>query len=224
MYKIKLIPIAVLLISVMLFLTSCGEPPSDVSKKDIIEIHIASIDGGEEDYLIYQDVKYVYVVTSDFYKNYRHKFNLVHRDFDDEQDVLLSWTQGEIFGYYVGYVDMYYSYTSENPLFIYNRRLREVYFREDYNPAKDLFVVEGTEDEIIWEDAFCMKTQQKSEIFKKCTVVYLCSKQLPRIKVKIYLVNFENQWYMSTIDFCAIWTPSDEFMSILYKNGIIQSQ
>ena len=56
-----------------------------------------------------------------------------------EDDVLVGW---DALPFGIGYLDKYYSYTNDNPVFIYISRYNELYLRNDYKYETDTFVME----------------------------------------------------------------------------------
>lgn len=165
-------------------------------------------------YVIYQGNKYIFIGTTNFFSVDTYEVDVnSYKSYED--DILLSWN-----GYrYYGYIDEYYSYTLDSPIFIYNARLNWVFFREDYNYIKDTFVIDEIAEEIIWEDIF--NSPQNSFDFTDPIKVVLSSKQCPRITTYVKLMCVKNQWYLSLADSEDVWTPSDKFIKILSENGII---
>ncbi len=188
--------IAVLLCLAMLLLNGCTAYG-----------HINFMDEGEEHYLLYNDVKY-----------YRSYLFTVAECFGvaDENDIQLGWY------YSFPFSTDAYSDTLDNPVFIYTLGSgNNVYFRHDYSYLTDTFVIENTTVEIVWEDIF--STKQNISHNPSDIRVTLHSKQYPRIKSKLQIVCVDNQWYVSLPNFQGVWTPSDEFLKILFDNGIIYS-
>ena len=131
-----------------------------------------------------------------------------------EDDVLLGWN-----GPWWGYQNHYYSYSSNNPLYIYNTNNSRIYFPEDYDYTSDIFVVGNTNAEIVWKDVF--SSQCDSFRFFKPINVVLYSKQCPRIKAKLEIECNENQWYIALYNSSAVWIAPDAFVETLSENGII---
>ena len=206
--------ILLLIITVLMAFTSCGLDYS-YSLDESLHYQIEVI-WGEDDpsHIIYQGEKYMFVGTRNVFcvDTYDAGVNY-YKSYDD---VLLSWN-----GYrYIWYIDEYYSYTSDSPVFIYNKRLGWVYFREDYNYFTDIFIIDNTNEEIVFEDIFGSK--QDSFDFVNPVKICLSSKQYPRIKTYARLGYVEGQWYISwSSDSREVWIPSDEFMEILFENGLV---
>lgn len=133
-----------------------------------------------------------------------------------ENDVFLGWN-----GFWWGYKNQYYSSTKDNPVFIYETRTNCLYFHETYNYSTDTFVVENTSAEIVWADIFY--SQYDSFDFFEPINVTLYSKQCNRIQAQLEIICVENQWYLSLPASQNVWIPSDEFVKILLKNGIVNT-
>lgn len=200
--------------SLILTLSSCGldyRYSLDENKHNKIDVVMEDADATS---LIYQDTGYYFVGSTNF-------FSVMTYETEDgyyltfEDDTLLSWNGSR----YIWYIDEYYSYTDDNPLFIYNSRLNWVYFREDYDYESDIFIIEGTNSEIVWSDIF--DSAEKDVDFTPQNNVSICSKQCPRIKTSLELSFVDGQWFMRCSDSREIWIPSNEFLKILSDNGII---
>lgn len=206
--------ILIWIISMFLTLSSCGlDYRHSIDKNKHNEIEVIMEDD-DTSYLVYQDNKYVFVGSTNFFSvNTYETEDGYYLSYED--DILLSWN-----GYkYVWYIDEYYSYTADTPLFIYNSRLEWVYFHEDYDYFSDTFVVGNTNSEIVWNDVFLSTV--KNVDFAPQYKIYLCSKQCPRIKTSLEIAFIEDQWYLHLPDSQEIWIPSDRFITILSDNGII---
>ena len=166
----------------------------------------------EDDYAVYQDIKY--------YFDKMHFFDVTESPhYIDEGDILLGWN-GLSSGW--GYIDYYYSDTSENPLFIYNLRLSEVLFRNDYDYQADIFVLNDTNEKFIFSDAIkdFSFIKDATILYKNSVDIELCSEKYPRLKASLTLFQHNNEWYVSTKHFNA-FSISDEFVDILTQNGYI---
>lgn len=205
--------ILILITIILLTLTSCGLDYRYSLDEDLHD-QIECVWGEDNpSYIIYQNVKYIFVGTTNLFHVDTYKVDVNH--YKSYDDILLSWN-----GYrYIWYIDEYYSYTQENPLFIYNKRIGDVYFREDYNYFSDTFVIGNTTDEIVWENIFDSK-QDKVD-FVNSFEIELYSKQSSRVRTYLKLACVENQWYISMADSKEVWTPSDEFIKILLENALI---
>jgi hypothetical protein len=128
-------------------------------------------------------------------------------------NTLLSWNGHR----YVGYVSEYYSYTLEEPLFIYYKSW--VFLREDYDYKADMFVIKNSSAEIVWKNIF--GTEQTRFNFQSPITVELYSKQCSRIKATLELEYVEDHWYVSVPGSQSVWILSDEFAEMLSQSGVI---
>ena len=203
-----------LMISTILLLTSCGlDYRYSLDENLHNQIECVMIEN-EPSYITYRGDNYIFAGTTNFFHVDTYEVDTnYYKSYED--DILLSWNGNR----YVGYIDEYYSYTSECPKFIYNERLGWVYLHEDYDYAEDIFAIENTSIEIIWEDIF---DSEHSEInFTDPVTVVLYAKQLPRIKTTLEIECIEHQWYLSLPDTQTVWRASDAFIKLLSENGII---
>lgn len=163
----------------------------------------------EERALLYNDVKYY---ESDL-------FTVTERSGKpDENDIQLGWY------YSFPFSTDAYSDTLEDPVFIYTDGSDEnVYFRHDYDYLTDTFIIENTDVEIVWEDVFGPQ-QNNAFLLSSSIDVTLYSKQYPRINARLGIGCVDNQWFIVSLpNLAGVWTPSDEFLQILFDNGIISS-
>lgn len=136
----------------------------------------------------------------------------------NEGDILLSWN-----GSRFGYKKVFYSYTKDTPLFIYDATFDDVFFNETYDYLSDTFVINGTDAEVVFSDIANDLSKHTDMNLQEDVCIQLCSKKHPRIRMELDLEYIENQWY-----FCSAlsgssptWTVSDTFLQILSDNGII---
>lgn len=131
-----------------------------------------------------------------------------------EDFVMISWE-----GYrYIFYLNEYYSYTRDNPLYIYESRMQQLYFREDYNIYTDTFIVEETGREIVLQDIFA--SESKEIVFDnsaKKVDVFLSLKRSEHIKVKVELIFYNNVWHITFYDTTDVWIASTEFIEAVYS-------
>lgn len=209
MYKKTLL----LICSFMLIfnLTSCGV--NQVLELDENSHYIIEA-AREEDSLegiYYQDEMYyldrwnLFTVTND-------SFNI------DEGDVLLSWN-----GARFGYKKIFYSYTKDAPLFIYETASDDVFFNERYDYLSDTFLITGTNAEVVFSDIVSDFSKHTNVNLQEDICIQLYSKKYPRIRMELNLECIENQWH-----FCSAlsgsshtWTASDTFVKILVDHGVI---
>lgn len=212
MVKVKFL---ILLLLSMLLLSSCESKFSlELDEEKHNKVQYVDEKDGEPQHLIYNNNRYIYVGTLDFFRVTKKEADDEYPySFEYEDDVLVGWN-----GPWYFYKSFYYSYTTDDPLFIYDRH--EVYFREDYNYLEDVFEIANTLDEIVWQDMF--GPEQSKINFVNPTKIIISSKLHPRIKTYLMLECIDNQWYMSLPHYpYSVYTPSDEFLKILSDNGII---
>lgn len=127
--------------------------------------------------------------------------------------VLLGWN-----GWRFGYVDEYYSDTTENPLFLYESRLRNFFLREDYDYHEDTFFIDGTDISFRFSDAF-----EDVNLYakRKGTKLLLRSETNSHISLELNIITDDGRWYAVTALEGFIMTMSDEFIAALKDNGIV---
>lgn len=136
----------------------------------------------------------------------------------NEGDVQLSWN-----GPRFGYLKVFYSYTKDTPLFIYETVFDDVFFNETYDYTSDTFIIVGTEVEIVFSDIVSDLSKYTNMDLQEDICIQLYSKRYPRIRMELDLQCIENQWH-----FCSAlsgssptWTASNKLIEILSENGII---
>ena len=136
----------------------------------------------------------------------------------NEGDVQLSWN-----GPRFGYLKVFYSYTKDDPLFIYETAYDDVFFHETYDYLSDTFIIDGTDAEIVFSDIISDLSKHENVSLQEDICIQLYSKNHSRIRMEFNLECIENQWY-----FCSAlsgssptWTVSDAFVQLLSDNGII---
>ena len=135
-----------------------------------------------------------------------------------KDDVLVSWNALP-FG--IGYLDKYYSYTNDNPVFIYISRYDELYLRNDYNYETDMFVIEGSNEEFVFGNMLSLSNDffyDTFSIYSNQTDITLHSKQYPRLKIQLRLFCVDNTWYVGGGSDDALFEVSDELLNILNTN------
>ena len=209
MYKKNFLLICSLIL--MLNLTSCGINDAlelDKNLRYVIE-DVWGEDGLEG--ICYQDETY-YIDRWNLFTVTNDSWNI------NEGDVQLSWN-----GSRFGYTKMFYSYTTEMPLFIYETANDDVFFHETYDYTADTFVIAGTNAEIVFSDIVSDLSKHENVNLQEDITIRLYSKNHPRIKMELDLECIEGQWY-----FCSAlsgssptWTVSDSFVQILVDLAII---
>lgn len=191
MKKIALCVMVCLLISM---LVSCGVADKfsekyDDSKKDVIKTKTQEIDGIQYvTKLFYNDVEYILDDKEIFFVTTPNLSSV-----PDEDDTAISWS-----GSRFGYSTVYYSETSENPLFIYTPvSFHDVYFRSDYNYMTDTFCVSGTNVDIVLSSIidFDNNIETFTDSYQNSVKVRLISKTNSRIKCDLEIFEYNNSWY-----------------------------
>ena len=123
---------------------------------------------------------------------------------------------------YIGYLDEYYSDTFDNPVFIYMPRMRYVYFRSDYDCMEDVFIVEGTDMEVVLGEVVSLEEKvSRNPSDRNAVKIVLSSKTNPRIKCDVELLKYRDTWY-SVSGMHFITELSDEIVQEFKDNGIIE--
>ncbi len=195
----------------MLNLTSCGV-------KQVLELdenlHFFIEDArGEDGFegIYYKDEMY-YIDRWNLFAVKNDSWNI------NEGDFLLSWN-----GTRFGYKKMFYSYTKDTPLFIYETAFDDVFFNKTYDYLSDTFVINGTEAEIVFSDIVSDLSKHTNVNLQEAVCIQLYSKNHPRIRMELDLECINNQWYFcsSLSGSSPTWTASNAFVQLLSKNGII---
>ena len=138
-----------------------------------------------------------------------------------EDDVLVGW---DSLPFCIGYLDKYYSYTTDNPVFIYISGYNELYLRDDYNYETDTFVIEGSNKKFVFSDMLSLSSDFSYStfgIYSNQTNITLYSNQYPRLQIPLRLFCVDNIWYVGGTSVTALFEVSDEFLKILSDSGII---
>lgn len=134
-----------------------------------------------------------------------------------EGDVFVGW---DSLPFGMGYLDKYYSYTSDDPVFIYISRYDELYVRDDYDYETDTFVMDGSE--FVFLDMFSLSSEFSYDPFcpyPNETDIIFCSKQYPRLQIPLRLFCVDGKWYAGGVINKAIFEVSEEFLSLLAVDG-----
>ena len=167
-------------------------------------------DVGVED-ICYQDEMY-YIDSWNLFTVTNDSWNI------NEGDVQLSWN-----GSRFGYKKVFYSYTKETPLFIYETACDDVFFHETYDYTSDTFIIVGTDVEIVFSDIASDLSKHANVNLQEDICIQLYSKKHPRIKMELDLVCIESQWYFRSAlsGSSPAWTVSNSFVQILVDLAII---
>ena len=147
------------------------------------------------------------------------KLGLFQVEKDRENDVLLSWA---CLPFGIGYLDMYYSYTTDNPVFIYMSRFPEVYLRDDYNYETDIFIIEGTNYRFVFSDMFTISKAFQYDFMHHYSgeqYITLYSEACPRLQIPLRVFCVNDVWYAGANANHTLFEVSDEFLALLSIDG-----
>lgn len=163
-------------VSILLSFAGCGvkerlDLPNNLHNK----IEFVS-DSGETPYILYCYEKY----NLDFIGLFTLK--------SKESDIMLSWN-----GQRMWYLDVYYSYTEKDPLFIYESN--NVYLRSDYDYKMDTFIFD--ENEALFSDMFTPTSfvYDSSKEYEKKEEKILKSKTASRLQIEFTVFCEDGIWY-----------------------------
>lgn len=144
--------------------------------------------------------------------------------YEAKEDVLISW---ESLSKYVPvwYLDEYYSYTTDNPIYIHMPRLHSVFLRSDYNYESDIFILEGTERGFVFSETFFASDFAYDHVlralYSHSQDITLYSAQYPQLQMSLSIFCEDGVWYAGGGHNEAIFEMSDAFVQHLADNGII---
>lgn len=186
--------LAVLLL--VLASSSCGIPELFDLDSDLHNlIEIGYTDTYVEE-IFYHGVRYVRCdVGFDFISGYEPY----------EGDVMLSWN-GPLFFY----KNVYYSDTADNPYFIYELRMRDLYFREDYDYKSELYAI--SENELTLADMMGEPVAQEKVRLEYAIKVSIVSKTNPRFATTVELGRVGNDWCMRFFGTETVWQATPKLL------------
>ncbi len=209
----------ILTLSTLLSLTSCGidyRYSLDENLHNQVKLFFEE-DSDDPSHIIYKDKKYIFLENHHpFSVNMWYPDTDIHGNVYEKfyKDELIAWN-----GYrWIWYLDEYYSYTPEEPLFIYKKSW--VFFLEDYDYSTDTFLIGDCPLEFEGEDIFFSK--QPYFYFSNPTQLHIYPTQCTRVEGDLQLECIEDQWYVSLRHTNELWIPSNEFIETLLENGILQ--
>lgn len=132
-----------------------------------------------------------------------------------ETDVLLGWNG-------LGYINHYYSNTNNDPLYIYERRLDYIYFRDDYDYKSDTYRIGETDYKVILSDVLKETDFAYSPLnrYEGMTIFTMYSEQIPCLSIEWRVFQYENSWYLIGRSGTE-YKVTDEFVDLLDQNEII---
>ena len=209
------ITVLLLIIATLLTLSSCSQRWFDMHNKypDLFE-RVEIISDEEGGYHVEYDGTRYDVDTSGLFM-VRENLNEI-----PEEDVLVSWY---CFPFFISYLDLYYSYTADDPIFIYMSRINKVYLREDYDYLTDTFSIEGTDHQFVFSDmltpssafSYSVANSYPYEIY-----ITLYSATCPRLQVSMRIFCLSGTWFAGGVQSNkALFEVSDEFLELLNINN-----
>ena len=188
----------------------CDEYQDQMGKVQIVS------DGDSGYYAKYEKQRY-YVDKSGLFYVREDMYNI------PEGDVLVGWSSLP-FG--IWYLDKYYSYTTDDPVFIYISRYYELYLREDYDYETDTFIIEGTDTRFVFSDMFSLSDTfpyQSTSHYTGERNIVLYSEQYPRLRMPLRLFRMNGVWYAGGDRDNAIFEVSDDFWNLLGNGGAVSA-
>ena len=125
----------------------------------------------------------------------------------------ICWTGPRFF-----YINTYYGDLKDSPNILYETRLSQTYFREDYDYKSDKFKIEGTEDFICFGEDL-IETDFK-DLNSGSVDICLSSSTHQSLDIMMYVFFDNGVWYVQTMD-CVYFELSENFVEVLIKNKII---
>lgn len=199
---------------ISLSLSSCSLIDAMIFRQEMMENHgdiYDLIDWYQDEtgvYLIYQE-QYYQRTMDDLYMD-------CFLDTSNEDDVLISWSDGL-------YFYEYYADRKEAPTYIYTPWDSWVYVRKDYEYTQDTFTVEGTEIEFVMSEALIPTTVAVSPKYSDTIEVAVYSKQCPKLSISLILFCREGVWYGAGDDHGTCYVLTDAFVALLGQHGVIQT-
>ena len=222
MKKIRSFLLAFAMLVVVSLLTSCGQNSEYLS--GLRKEHGDRF--GKVEMLSHDETGYHIEYEGNRYDEER--LNLFDRKakarYEAKEDVLISW---ESLSKYVPvwYLDEYYSYTTDNPIYIHMPRLHAVFLRSDYNYESDTFILEGTERGFVFSETFFASDFAYDHVlralYSHSQDITLYSAQYPELQMSLSIFCEDGVWYAGGGHDEAIFEMSDAFVQLLADNGII---
>ena len=211
MYKMRILSIVFLLALSFVF-SSCGVKERITLNEDLHNVIEYVYKEDNIDGICYQDSIY-----------YIDKFNIIKVTNDDwyinDGDVMLSWN-----GPRMGYLDVFYSYTDDSPIFIYETSQDNVFIHEKYDYMSDIFSIDGTNIEVLFSNIFkdFSKPFSKPFDFNDNISIKLHSKNHTRVATTLEADFEQGVWYISFFGTETVWECSDSFVEMLSENELIR--
>ena len=220
----SLIKIGILLLIVCLSLSSCQYAVALLLSQEVKYVEDATIPT-----LLYDGNKYVMEINGWFNGTREFEYN-ANTGFNG---VLLGMRPGL-------YAESFFSYTYENPLYIYSNSCNAYFFREDYDPKEDSFLIEGTKDSIPLTAIMAEPAKQDDAVKKwyyagspSEAIVTLHSETFPQLKMRLQFAFVEGEWcfccgnasygYDESLipETSTLYWVTDEFREFLVANNLL---
>ena len=191
----------------LLFLSSCGLNERVALDDDLHNVIECDYSNKTPQQISYQKEKYLY--TNLFVVDDMSNTN-------NDADILLSWD-----GMRLGYINSYYSDTSESPIFIYEKRLDNLYLNEKFDYMSEVFVFENQQTEIIFSEMFENYSKVQNSKYEGETVLKAYSKKHNRIYIEMQIYSANGKYYISFTNTNETWICSNYFIELLKQNNMI---
>lgn len=187
--------------------SSCAFVPFSKNRDLYDTVSIVSYDeNGWIDVVRYQDCNYVRV--DGIFDEYGMK------------KVAVGIRAAYVWKFAVGYQTWFYGDTADHPIYLYGTLNTGLFLREDYDYKKDEFVIEGTEEGVVFSQMFTDE-RVTGEVYERVTDFRVYSKKYPELQIQMGLYReTDNRW--SVICGEKWFFLTDEFVQYLIANGIIE--
>ena len=160
--------------------------------------------------------------TSLIYKNEKY-YGVEHDIFCVDNSkidpIIISWN----FNLPFTMTMVHYSYKSERPDYIFSNIANQIYINEDYDYNSDIFVVENTNFEIKFSDAFIESNSIAYNVFESAVVQFdFYSKTHPELYSPTSILLNNGKYYIA-FNVCDeyAYEISSDFLEMLIENQVI---
>ncbi len=126
----------------------------------------------------------------------------------------LGWSGSEYLSNSTVYGD-----SEDKPLFLYFAETRSIYLRNDYDYTSDTFIIEGTDDTVVFSEALT-DVDAGLDLPHPNKEVIISSVKYPILKAQLYVYGAGNDWYAKTRTL-ETFKLSDKFIGILEENALL---
>ena len=128
----------------------------------------------------------------------------------------IGWT-----GFRFFYIDIFHGDSKDSPNILYESRLENTYFREDYDYKADIFKIESTEDVICFGEDLIETSHELPYSLSAPQYIVLQSSTHASLSIKLGILSHNGVWYARSMDFVH-FELSENFVEVLMKNQIIK--